>query len=34
MKNIYTWSAKLAQRNLTIADLKNSKGKKNLHRLE
>ena len=28
MKNIYTWSAKLAQRNLTIADLKNSKGKK------
>ena len=28
MKNIYTWSAKLAQRNLTIADLKTSKGKK------
>ena len=28
MKNIYTWSVKLAQRNLTIADLKTSKGKK------
>ena len=28
MKNIYTWSAELAQRNLTIADLKAAKGKK------
>ena len=28
MKNIYTWSVELAQRNLTIADLKAAKGKK------
>ena len=28
MKNIYTWSVKLVQRNLTIADLKTAKGKK------
>ena len=28
MKKIYTWSAKPAERNLTIADLKSSKGKK------
>ena len=28
MKNIYTWSVKLAQRNLTIADFKMAKGKK------
>jgi len=28
MKNIYTWSSELAQRNLTIADLKAAKGKK------
>ena len=30
MKNIYTWAAKPAQRNLTVADLKKAKGKKNL----
>jgi len=28
MKNIYTWAAKPAQRNLTVADLKKEKGKK------
>ena len=28
MKNIYTWSAKPTQRNLTVADLKSFKGKK------
>ena len=28
MKNIYTWSAKPSQRNLTVADLKSFKGKK------
>ena len=28
MKNIYTWSVKLVERNLTIADLKTAKGKK------
>jgi len=34
MKNIYTWSAQAAQRNLTVADLKLLKGKKNLLKLE
>ena len=34
MKNIYTWSAKPTQRNLTVADLKSFKGKKNLLKLE
>ena len=29
MKKIYTWSAKPAERNLTVNDLKSSKGKKN-----
>ena len=28
MKKIYTWSAKPAERNLTVNDLKSSKGKK------
>lgn len=28
MKNIYTWAAKPAQRNLTVGDLKKAKGKK------
>ena len=27
MKNIYTWTAKPAQRNLTVGDLKKAKGK-------
>ena len=30
MKNIYTWAAKPAQRNLTVGDLKKQKAKKNL----
>ena len=33
MKKIYTWSAKPAERNLTVNDLKSSKGKKNLLKL-
>ena len=34
MKKIYTWAAKPASRTLTVGDLKNSKGKKNLPKLQ
>ena len=30
MKNIYTWDAKPARRNLTVADIKAKKGKEKL----
>ena len=30
MKNIYTWDAKPARRNLTVVDIKSKKGKEKL----